>query len=130
MSRVKFLDTSDTELCEVECEIADDEISRYVGLSHTDSLEFGEGMLFLYQEEKDRSFVMRDMDFDIDIIFADADGVITEIHSAEVPDGNVGMRSLTRYEGTAQAVVEVPKGFCEEFNIRPEETKIRLEIDG
>lgn len=127
MAKVNFYDESDTKLCELGCEVADDEISRYIGLSNHDYLE-NKGMLFLYEKEGDRSFVMRDMNFDLDIIFADKDGFITEVHSADAPESDVQERSLTRYSGSAQAVVEVPKGFAEEYNIEPEKSRLEVEI--
>lgn len=128
MATVEFYE-DDEVLCTVQCAVADDELSRYTGLSGYDSLEEGQGMLFLYEDEDVRSFVMRDMDFDLDIIYADKDGIVTQIHSAEAPDGNPSDRSLQEYTGVAQAVVEVPEGFARQCGIQADRTKLRLEIE-
>ena len=62
-------------------------------------------MLFVYNEEKTRTFVMREMKFPIDIIFIDADRQITTIYQAAT--GN-GQSPLIEYRGQAQWVLEVP----------------------
>ena len=87
--------------------IADTGELRYLGLSDTESLPEGRGMLFVYDSVADRTFVMRRMDFGIDIVYADDDGTITAIHHAPAPgpdeDGNA-----QRYPGRGRYVLEVP----------------------
>jgi uncharacterized membrane protein (UPF0127 family) len=119
-SEVIFFDVNGEEITTVDVAVADDPQSRYNGLSNVSELQSGEGMLFLYQEEDYRSFVMRDMEFDLDIIFADREGAITEIHEAVEPAEGQTDRTLTEYEGLAQAVVEVPAGFCVQHGIEPD----------
>jgi uncharacterized membrane protein (UPF0127 family) len=97
----------------------------YVGLSDTESLEPGHGMFFLHDEEKERTYVMREMDFPIDIIFIDADGTITAIHHAEVePDGE----PYTEYQGYGKYVLEVPYQWTIEQNIDVGDT-VKIEWD-
>jgi Uncharacterized conserved protein len=64
------------------------------------------GMLFVFGSVSELTFVMRDMDFGLDIVYADADGTITDIHHAPAPgpdeDGN-----NQRYPGTGKYVLEV-----------------------
>ena len=90
----------------VTAAIADTDELRYLGLSDTDDLPDDRGMLFVYDNVADRTFVMREMSFGIDIVYADADGVITDIHHAPAPepdeDGNE-----QRYPGRGQYVLEV-----------------------
>ncbi len=114
-----------TELATVDAEVADTPYQRYVGLSDHDDLDEGEGMLFVFDDEDERTFVMRNMDFPIDIVFADADGEITTIHEAPVPDGP---GSLDRYQGTGQWVLEVPKGFAADHDI-DEGDRLRIEFE-
>lgn len=94
------------QLGTVTAAIADTSSLRYTGLSDTAHLPEDRGMLFVFEEVADRTFVMREMDFGIDIIYADSDGVITSIHHAEAPgpdeDGND-----QRYPGRGQYVLEV-----------------------
>ncbi|MCU4751850.1 DUF192 domain-containing protein [Halobacteria archaeon AArc-curdl1] len=98
-----------TEKLTVEVEVADTWEQRYTGLSDHDSLEPGTGMLFVHGSEGDRTYVMRDMDFDIDIIFIDSDREITAIHHARAPEPGEDGEDL-RYSGRAQWVLEVPRG--------------------
>lgn len=128
MAEVRFYN-DDKECCVVDCDVADDMNSRYTGLSEYDELIDGQGMIFLYMKEGMKTFVMRNMSFDIDIIFADADGEVTEVHSAEAPDGDIPERSLQEYNGYAQAVVEVPYGFADRQNIIPGKTRLLLQME-
>ncbi|PSP79206.1 DUF192 domain-containing protein [Halobacteriales archaeon QS_1_68_20] len=90
----------------VTAAIADTPDLQYLGLSDTESLPEDRGMLFVYDEVGDHTFVMREMDFDIDIVYADDEGVITRIHHAPAPgpdeDGN-----QQEYPGRGQYVLEV-----------------------
>ncbi|CDK40478.1 uncharacterized protein BN903_9 [Halorubrum sp. AJ67] len=96
-------------------------MKQYVGLSATPDLPEGEGMLFVHGEEAERAYVMRDMAFPIDIVFADANGTVTRIHEAE-PEP----RPYTRYEGTGRYVLEVPRGWSDRHGVDPGD---RLVID-
>lgn len=101
---VTFVEQNDT----VEVRIADTVHKRYIGLSGTDELERGEGMVFVHDVEAEHTYVMRDMDFPIDIVFIDADCRITSMHQADVPEGFDWWNE--RYTGLGQYVLEVPMG--------------------
>ena len=79
---------------------------RYTGLSDTSSLPEDRGMLFVHERERGLTYVMRQMDFGIDIVFADADRVITEIHHAPAPGPDEDGESQ-RYPGRGKYVLEV-----------------------
>ena len=99
--------TSEGEtLGSVTAAIAETQELRYRGLSDTESLPPDRGMLFVYETVDDRTFVMRRMDFGIDIVFADADGTITRIHHAPKPGPNEDGNDQ-RYPGRGQYVLEV-----------------------
>lgn len=98
-----------TTLATVEARIADTQEKRRVGLMRTDSLANGSGMLFVHPREGTYSYHMRNMSFDIDIIFVDPNGTITTIHHASAPDA--GEESDT-YTGRGRYVLEVPRGFA------------------
>lgn len=86
--------------------VADTPALRYLGLSDTAELPADRGMLFVYDAVDDRTFVMRGMSFGIDIVYADGDGVITEIHHAPAPaPGENGAEH--QYPGRGQYVLEV-----------------------
>jgi len=90
----------------VTAAIADTWELRVRGLSDTESLPADRGMLFVYETVSDRKFVMREMDFGIDIVYADADGAITRIHHAPEPGPNEDGEDQ-RYPGRGQYVLEV-----------------------
>ncbi len=99
--------TADGEtLGAVAAAIADTSELRRLGLSDTESLPEDRGMLFVFGGVGDRNFVMRRMDFGIDIVYADADGTITKIHHAEAPGPNEDGNDQ-RYPGRGQYVLEV-----------------------
>lgn len=89
----------------VRAEVADSPRERYTGLSETESLSNGSGMLFVYEDEGQRTFVMRRMDFPIDMVFVASNGSITEIYHART---EADQSNLTNYRAEAQWVLEVP----------------------
>jgi len=104
---VRVLDGGNgTELGRVTAAVADTSTLRYTGLSDTESLPEDRGMLFVYEAEANRTFVMREMSFAIDIVFVDADGRITAIHHAPAPGPNEDGEEQ-RYEGSGKYVLEV-----------------------
>jgi len=90
----------------VTAAIADTGDLRYLGLSDTEFLPEDRGMLFVYDEVQDLTFVMREMDFPIDIVYADDEGVITGIHHARAPEPDEDGNDL-RFPGRGQYVLEV-----------------------
>lgn len=94
----------------VTAAISDTVELRYRGLSDTESLPEDRGMLFIFEDPGDRTFVMRGMSFGIDIIYADSDGVITRIHHARAPGPNEDGNDQ-QYPGYGQYVLEVNKGW-------------------
>lgn len=92
----------------VDVRIADTAAKRQIGLSRTDRLENGTGMLFVHAETGEKSYVMRNMSVGIDIIFVDAGGTITEIYSARPPPNDD-----PPYTGRGLYVLEVPRGWAD-----------------
>lgn len=89
-------------------------IERYTGLSNTESLDKGQGMIFIYGEQYDRTFVMRDMDFGLDIIFIDSNCSVNSIKHAEEPtSGQSGTEPIHQYNGSARYVLELPYKYTE-----------------
>lgn len=119
---VRIEDEGGEELAVVDSEVADGPEERYTGLSDHEALGEDEGMLFVFENEDERSFVMRDMDFPLDIVFVDADGRITTVHEAPTEDGS----DLTSYRGEAKWVLEVNHGYTDEHGI---EEGDRVEIE-
>lgn len=101
------VETADGDvLGSVTAAVADTDDLRRTGLSDTDSLPEDRGMLFVHGSVRDLSYWMLEMDFGIDIVFADADGVITGIHHAPAPDPDEDGTDQT-YSGRGKYVLEV-----------------------
>ena len=86
--------------------IADTGDKKRLGLSAAESMPADGGMLFPYDEVSEHTYIMPNMSFGLDIIFADADGAITEIHNAPEP-GPEENGANQRYTGRGQYVFEV-----------------------
>jgi len=106
------------ELGSVTAAIADTQDLRITGLSDTESLPEDRGMLFVFAEADSHRFVMREMDFAIDIIYADVDGTITEIHHAPKPGPNEDGNDY-EYPGFGQYVLEVNYDWTTDRGIEP-----------
>ncbi|RLM59733.1 DUF192 domain-containing protein [Halobellus sp. Atlit-31R] len=112
-------DATGQTLASVDARVADTGQKRYTGLSDTDSLGPNEGMLFVHDAEDRHAYVMREMAFPIDIVFADANGTITTIHHAALPPDGTSGSELTRYRGRGQYVLEVPYNYTVRHGIEP-----------
>lgn len=113
---VTLRDRTETVLGAVSVTIADTAQERFTGLSETASLGPNEGMLFVYEFEGQRTFVMRNMSYPLDIIFVAPNGTITTIHHAET-EPNTPNSELTGYSGSAQYVLEVNRGYTNETGV-------------
>ena len=67
-------------------EIADEPIEQVQGLSDRENLGSQKGMLFIFDQPIMPGFWMKDMHFDIDIIWIDASGTIVGIEKSVSPD--------------------------------------------
>lgn len=96
-------------------ELAATPTQQQAGLSGRRGLEAGKGMLFVFDPPKMVGFWMKDMRFPLDIIYADADGMVMTIHRDVSPE------SYPRtYNPVAPAkyVLEVPAGFATAEHVR------------
>jgi len=126
-AEVRVLDEVGDPKATVAVAVADTPDERYTGLSDHDSLADGEGMVFVHGDEGERTYVMREMDFDIDIIFIDADREITSIEHARAPEPGEDGNEL-QHTGLAQYVLEVPRGYANQTGMAPGDSVV-LEID-
>ncbi|MBW2386852.1 MAG: DUF192 domain-containing protein [Deltaproteobacteria bacterium] len=95
----------------VQLEIAGTRAEQEKGLGDRDSLAWGRGMLFEYSEPRFAGFWMKDMRFDIDIVWI-RDSRIVDLshrvkHSPEGPGPTIRPRELV------DTVLEVPAGFAQ-----------------
>jgi len=118
-------DETGEELGRVEAAIADNASLRYTGLSDTDELPEDRGMLFTYDDDRELTYVMRNMSFDLDIVFVYGNGTIESIHHKRAPAPDEDGESI-RASGEGQYVLEVNRGWTTERGV---EEGDRLEFD-
>ncbi len=93
---------------------------RFTGLSGRESLAPYDGMLFLFSTSSQYAFVMRDMEFSIDILWIDRGEIVDIAPSLPLPLANESEEQLQRYypRKPANAVLEVPAGWSEAHEVR------------
>ncbi len=99
----------------IQVEVADTEAARIRGLSGKESLKEGSGMLFVFEEAGEWGIWMKDMQFPIDIIWADESGTIITIAKNIAPD--TYPKSFYPTTPTVKYVLEVPAGFVQKEGI-------------
>lgn len=101
-------------------EVADDPKERSLGLMNRDSMAKSAGMLFVYDRPQKTVFWMKNTLIPLDMIFADAEGVVTKVHE------NARPLDLTGIEGgdAVQFVLEINGGLAGRFGIS-EGTRMR-----
>lgn len=86
-------------------ELADSEAERAQGLMHRESMPKSAGMLFIYPSARHATFWMRNTLIPLDMIFIDAQGAITHVHSQAIPldetviDGGGGVTHVLEING-------------------------------
>jgi len=125
---VTLVDGDDgAELATVDAAVADTRKERIRGLSEHESLDDGEGMLFVHDEAGTQTYVMREMDFPLDIVFVAPNGTVTKIASAPAPGPDEDGESITR-SGYGQYVLEVPRGYAEAVGLSVGD-RVRIEFE-
>lgn len=95
-------------------EVADDAAERAQGLMNRKTLAPDAGMLFVYDTARPVQFWMKNTLIPLDMIFADAAGVVTRVHENAVP------LDLTPIPGgTARFVLEINGGLARRLGIVP-----------
>ncbi|RLC37775.1 hypothetical protein DRH27_03535 [Candidatus Falkowbacteria bacterium] len=100
----------------IKVEIADTAEKQRQGLSDRNFLDEMSGMLFVFPSLGARTFVMRRMNFPLDIIWI-KDGIILKIDKNLPPEGE---NYINRYDSIypVNYVLEVNGGFTDKYNIK------------
>ena len=97
-------------------EIADTAAERELGLMHRDQMASAAGMIFVYDRPVHAQFWMKDTLIPLDMIFADAAGVVTAVHSNAIPgdltpiDGGEGVVYVVEINGGLAAGLGIAPG--------------------
>ena len=99
----------------VTVEVASTTAQREVGLMFRKHLDDNAGMIFIFPDAAPRNFWMHNTPIPLDMIFADAKGVVTGIVANAEPFSD----KLLGVEGNSEYVLEVNGGFCAKNGIKP-----------
>ena len=108
------IEASGGENVEVQVEIADDTEEMARGLMGRTALAEDAGMLFVYPEERELSFWMKDTLIPLSIAFMDGEGRIVDIQDMKALDDTPPHYASAE---PAQYALEVNKGFFDERGV-------------
>ena len=108
-----FTDSSGS-LIKIDIQIARTEFDRQLGLMFRKSMNENQGMLFIFPDNRIRSFWMRNTEIPLDMIFVDSSKTILNIAKNTTPYSDSSYTST----GPAKYVVEVNRGFTGRYNIK------------
>jgi uncharacterized membrane protein (UPF0127 family) len=108
---------------DVALEVANTPETLQRGLMFRQSLAEGHGMLFVFPEDRDHEFWMKNTYISLDLIYIAADGRIVGIHPNATPHSEAGI-SVGR---PSRYVLEVPGGYAARQGIA---TGDRVELAG
>lgn len=111
---IAFLTADGDTISTIETAIADDDTERSQGMMDVKDLPASKGMLFIFDENKPRSFWMANTPLPLDIIFVNSDKTIVRIHHSTQPFSEKNLTS----EEPARYVIETNAGYCVSHDIQ------------
>jgi uncharacterized membrane protein (UPF0127 family) len=81
-----------------DCELCLDEASRTIGMGARSEFPAGTAMIFVHPRPRMLSYWMKDCLVDIDIVFVDAEGIVTAAHEAKKQPLRKELQALAIYE--------------------------------
>ena len=104
---------NDSIINTIDIEIADNEYETQTGLMYRNSMKDLQGMLFIFPDERPRSFYMKNTRISLDIIYINADQNIVSIQKNAKPYDESSLPS----EGAAQYVLEINGGLSDQWQL-------------
>ncbi|HOZ53190.1 MAG TPA: DUF192 domain-containing protein [bacterium] len=101
---------------ELRVELAQDSAKHYLGLSNRETLEGISGMLFLFSDKQERTFVMRDMLISLDIVFIDENTIIDVYKN--LPFDKKSQEILYQSSVPIDKVLELEAGLFDYYNFQ------------
>jgi uncharacterized membrane protein (UPF0127 family) len=94
-------------------EVADTVKKQQLGLMHRKTMAADHGMLFVFPDERERSFWMKNTHIPLDIIYADAKGKVVSIKQMQPLD-----ESPVPSDGPARYAVEINQGAAKRAGVK------------
>lgn len=104
---------TDSTLVTLDIEIADDEYQTQTGLMYRKSMAKNQAMLFIFEDEKPRSFYMKNTEIPLDIIYINSKNTIVSIQKNAQPLDKTSLPS----NAPAKYVLEVNAGLCDVWEL-------------
>ncbi len=98
---------------QLDIEIADNAYERETGLMYRENIEEDQGMLFVYDEERQRSFYMKNTQFPLDLIFYSSDSTAVSFQK----NAEAYSEETLPSEKPAQFILEINAGLSDEWNL-------------
>jgi uncharacterized membrane protein (UPF0127 family) len=111
--RLAFIEAPGDTIKTISIEIAEDDEERIQGLMRRSHMAQEMGMLFIFDEEEEQSFWMKNTKIPLDILYVNAQKEIVTIYKHTQPYSESPIPSFK----PALYVVEVIGGFCDTFGV-------------
>ncbi|MCH4824060.1 DUF192 domain-containing protein [Gramella lutea] len=108
-----LIKASGDTLRKLDIELAETPYEHQTGLMYRESMEDDQGMLFIYDTERVRSFYMKNTYIPLDIIYYDADSTLVSIQKNATPRDETSLPS----DGPTKFVLEINGGLSDEWGI-------------
>lgn len=105
---------SGSVLTQLDIEIADTEYETQTGLMYRESMKDSQGMLFVFKDETEHSFYMKNTQFSLDIIYIDANLKIASFQKNTTPFDEKSLPSGV----PVQYVLEVKGGLADTWGLQ------------
>ena len=105
---------SDATQIQLDIEIADTDFDVQTGLMYRDTMAENQGMLFVFDDEKPRSFYMKNTRMPLDIIYISADKKIVSFQKNAQPFNENSLPSNL----PAQYVLEINAGLADTWQLK------------
>ncbi|WP_290697070.1 DUF192 domain-containing protein [Lacinutrix sp.] len=106
-----FKSATDTIITKIDIEIAKTAFEIETGLMYRKSMKKNQGMLFVFNEIRERNFYMKNTRFPLDLIFLDHNKTVVSFQENAQPFNEASLPS----NALAQFVLEVNAGLAEEW---------------
>ncbi|MEC3906984.1 DUF192 domain-containing protein [Tamlana sp. 2201CG12-4] len=109
---------SDSTQINLDIEIADTDFDIQTGLMYRNSMEQNQGMLFIFDDEKERFFYMKNTKFSLDLIYIDSNKNIVSFQKNAKPFDETSLPSNV----PAKYVLEINSGLVDLWGIKVEDS--------
>lgn len=101
----------------LDIELAESDYEHQTGLMYRENMEDHQGMLFIYDTERVRSFYMKNTYIPLDIIYYGADSTLVSIQKNATPRDETSLPS----EGPTQFILEINGGLSDEWGLEKDD---------